>query len=42
MKENWPEEDLHVINHRLIMVLNFSVDVYPKVQVYVNQKEKTL
>lgn len=41
-KETWPEEDLDVINHRLIMVLNLSVDVYPKVQVYVNQKEKTL
>lgn len=39
-EENWPEEDVDLIDHRLIPFLKHSVDVYPKEHVYANQGGK--
>lgn len=33
-------EDLDVINHRLITVLNHSANLYPKGEVYINKEGK--
>lgn len=38
MEENWLEENLDLINDRLIIVINHPVDIYYEVQTVVDQE----
>lgn len=40
--QNWPKEDVDLINGRLIMVHYHSADVYLKVQIAINQGGKRI
>lgn len=37
MDNDWPGEELDLANHQLISVLNPSAQIYPKIQVAVDE-----